>query len=147
IFSDLSIRGLPNPRAAVVLALFEGTHLDRTSEGKTMKQPKLTTRYRYLLKTVTAISRLPSLRHYVIGITSSIPGRRAAYRGVGMPYFVVLATGFTAKTALDLEEALQAACYKHKIARRKYDPRKRDRRYRKSANSKTRPHAIYMAWW
>jgi hypothetical protein len=105
-----------------------------------------------LFKTMRAICRSPAVGKFVVGITAAPSARRGSYRRVGIPNFVVLAMGFAQKRALQIEAALQAACFKQEDTRSKYHLDKLDKPHRKSVGgskrySKSRAYSIYMAWW
>jgi len=57
--------------------------------------------------TVELLLEAPRVCSFTIGITMNLKARRSAYRSILMPHFVVLAEGFSAKKAHQIEAALQ----------------------------------------
>jgi hypothetical protein len=74
-----------------------------------------------------------------------------SYRGVGFKNYVILATGFTLKTANEIEHALELACYVQNDTRQKYHPDRLGQPFHKGGGgstrySKNRAYVIYMVW-
>lgn len=106
------------------------------------------------LATIRAIARSPDVREYIVGYTSNVTNRQAAYRGVKMPHLVVLAAEMLQDDALDLESALQTAIKagdrRSQIFRKYNGPRigKSNARSRggKRLALDDRSSAVYIAW-
>jgi hypothetical protein len=104
-------------------------------------------RLRYIEKTVTAISVSPAVERFIIGITARPTKRPGEYRAVGIPHFVILATGFTRRKALEIEGLLQMRLNTHL----KYHPEKKSKKPSKSwggskRNKENSAYSVYMAW-
>ncbi|NKC30214.1 hypothetical protein [Falsiroseomonas selenitidurans] len=106
------------------------------------------------LATIRAIARSPDVREYIVGYTSNVTNRQAAYRGVKMPHLVVLAAEMLQDDALDLESALQTAIKdgdKRSLLFRKYNGPRISRPNARSRGAKRLPvgdrsSAVYVAW-
>lgn len=106
------------------------------------------------LATIRAIARSPDVREYIVGYTSNITSRQAAYRGVKMPHLVVLAAEMLQDDALDLESALQTAIKdedRRSLLFRKYNGPRIVKSNARSRGGKHLPvddrsSAVYIAW-
>jgi hypothetical protein len=96
----------PDSRASVMLSCRMATPLAQ--------------RNRHLLETVRAICLSPAVKGFVVGITVNPAARRGSYRRERLANFVILAVGLAQKKALQLEAALQSACFDGKDTRSKY---------------------------
>jgi hypothetical protein len=91
-------------------------------------------RFRYIEKTIRAIYQSPAVKRFVVGITASPQARRISYRSVRIPHFVILASGFTQKRALEIERSLQMRLN----TQSKYHPEKKNKKPRASVGGSKR---------
>jgi hypothetical protein len=116
--------------------------------------PLQNSHFDYLLDTIEAICRSPSLTEYIIGITARPSERRRAYRdavALRYPHFVILATNLTRDQAWDLERDLQEAIRSVPICYRKYHPDRRNSTHRRSAGGSEQyaqgnAYSVYVSW-
>lgn len=103
-----------------------------------------------IMPTVKAISQLPSLSYFLIGLTKmSSRAKRQGYVNVGMQHYVVLADQLTQAEAVELEGVLQRACFSCPETEPRYHPEK-NRSHRKSVGgigAAKEAYSVYLAWY